>query len=724
MHAAGDVNERHLTPSDQTEPLRLTRFGRISVITLDHPPVNALSQIMAETLHRSVRLAGSDPETDGIVIIGAGRTFIAGADLGELARTGRGPRLHSLLTDIEDCPKPVVAALHGTALGGGLEVAMACHYRLAAAGTQVGLPEVTLGIVPGGEGTQRLPRLAGMAKSVEMLVTGQPVKAEEALSIGLIDGIIEGDLLSEAIAFATRAAAAGGVWPKTRERCEKLGTPEVNQPILAAGREQAAKIRRNQAAPLMAIEALEAAAILPFSEGCRVESELSAASLRSDQAKALIHAFFAEREVARVPGIPKDTRTVQIAEVAIIGAGAMGAGIAMAMADSGRRVRITDASHENLDRGLASIRASYSSSVAKGRISREIADRRLALIQAQLSWEGFDRVDLVIEAVFEDLDLKTRIFRELDKATRPECILATNTSTLNIDEIAAATSRPHQVIGLHFFSPAQVMRLLEIVRGKATGPDVIAAAFALAKSLRKVGVLVGNCHGFVGNRMMFPYMREAQLVIEEGATPAQVDAALTEWGMAMGIFAVDDMGGLDLASRIFRDIRRMQPPGVRMPLVLDRLCQMGRLGQKTRAGWFGYGEGRTPIADPEIEELVRKTAIEAGIPQRAFTSTEIIERCIYAMINEGALILEEGYALRASDIDVIYMTGYGFPAWRGGPMWYADTVGLKNVYARVSGFYQDHGELWKPASLLRQLAEGNSTFAEFDSRKELRPVAA
>jgi 3-hydroxyacyl-CoA dehydrogenase len=703
--------------------VRLHRDGQVAVITVDNPPVNAIASGVPEGLAAAVQAAQADPAVNAIVIIGAGKTFIAGADLAEFAASGEGPNLHAVLAAIEDSAKPTVVAVHGTALGGGVEIAMAAHYRVAVPDAQMGMPEVTIGVVPGAEGTQRLPRLVGVAKAVDMLMTAAPVKASEALQIGLIDRIIEGDLLTGAVAFAQEMAARGGPHPKTREISGKLGTPASNAPIFAAGREQARKLRRNQTAPLAVLEALEAATTLPFAEGCAKERKLSDASLKSPQAQALIHAFFAERAVGKVPDVPKDTPVYPIRNAAIIGAGTMGSGIATTLANAGIRVRIKDSTQAALDRGMANVRKSYEVPIQRGRITHEVAEQRIASIHPQLDYEGFDQVDLVIEAVYENLDLKQQIFAELDRIAKPDCVLATNTSTLDIDEIAAATARPQMVIGLHFFSPAYIMRLLEIVRGKATGTQVTATILALAKSLRKVGVLVGNGCGFVGNRMMFPYMREAQLLVEEGATPAQVDGALTDWGMAMGIFAVDDMGGLDLGARCFADIRERQGAGPRMPVVLDKLVAQGRLGQKTGAGWFRYDDARKPSPDPEVEAFIAQTAAAEGIPQRSITNDEIIERCIYSMINEGAKILEDGYALRASDIDTIYMTGYGFPAYRGGPMWFADSVGLDKILARVKDFHRQFGVLWQPAPLLERLAAEGGTFASLDTAKTQETVA-
>jgi 3-hydroxyacyl-CoA dehydrogenase len=689
----------------------------VAVITIDNPPVNALSPGVPEGIEAALDRAQSDLATRAIILIGAGRTFIAGADINELATASGPPDLHLLLQKMEDCSKPLVAALHGTALGGGLEIAMAAHYRVALPDAQVGQPEVNLGIIPGAEGTQRLPRLAGVAKAVDMCVSGAPIKAADALQSGIIDRIIEGDLKEGAVAFALEMAATSGPWPKTRNRNEKLGSESVNEPIYAAGREQARKIRRNQTAPLKAIEAVKAAATLPFDQSRRHERELFAECVASDQARAMIHAFLGEREVAKVPGIVKDTQGHPVARVAIVGAGTMGGGIAMAFANAGIPVHLKETEQATLDRGMGTIRKNYENSLKRGRLTPQQLEERMALIHPQLDYEDFEQADLIVEAAFENMALKKQIFSELDRIAKPDCVLASNTSTLDIDEIAASTSRPPNVVGLHFFSPANVMRLVEIVRGKATRSEVIATALAVAKKLKKVGVVVGNCHGFVGNRMFLPYMREAQFLVEEGATPEQVDKVLYDWGMAMGIFAVDDMAGIDVGWRVRQEYRQHEKPGFRTPLVLDKLYEMGRLGQKAGKGWYRYDGDRKAVPDPEVNVLIERTARAAGIERRIISDDEILDRCLYVMINEGARILEEGYALRANDIDVIYLTGYGFPAYRGGPMWFADTVGLKKVYQRVSEFHRCHGELWEPAPFLKRLAEEGRTFASLDREK-------
>jgi len=684
----------------------------VAVLTIDNPPVNALSAGVLESLDAAIARAVADQSVTAIVVTGAGRNFIAGADIAMLEKMAwsNAPAVgwHDLLSRIEDSPEPVVMAIQGGALGGGLEVAMAGHYRVAVASAQLGQPEVDLGIIPGAEGTQRLPRLVGVEKAIEMCVTGKPVKAPDALSAGLVDAIIDGELLAGAVAFARQAT----IPVKVRDRHDRLGTPETNAPMFAAGRQLAAKVRRNQEAPLRAIQAIEAATTMPFDEGWQRERDLFAQCVASDQAKSLIYAFFAERTAAKVPGIDKTTTVYPVARAAIIGAGTMGGGIAMCFANAGIPILLKETTAEALDAGMARIRKNYETSVKRGRFTAEDVERKLALIHPQLDWSGFDSVDLILEAVFENMALKKQVFAEIDRLARPGCVLATNTSTLSIDEIASVTGRPEFVIGTHFFSPANVMRLLEIVRGAATSREVIATAMALARPLKKVGVLVGNCPGFVGNRMFFPYMYEGQFLAEDGATPEQVDRALTKFGMAMGIFAVDDLAGIDVGWRVRQELH-LGDDGGRQPLVADRLYEMGRYGQKTGKGWYVYGDDRKPAPDPEVDALIREASITAGIPQREIGEQEIVERSIYALVNEGARILEEGFAMRASDIDVVYVNGYGFPAWRGGPMFYADLVGLDKVLATVERFHREFGARWKPAPLLQKLAAEGGTFREY-----------
>ena len=688
-----------------SELVKLSKQGGVAVVTIENPPVNALSPGVPEGIGAAIDAVQGDASVEAVVVIGSGRTFIAGADIKEFGKITsgqkRGGELLPLLRKLEDSVKPVIMAIHGTALGGGLEVAMAGHYRVAVASAQVGQPEVKLGLIPGGEGTQRLPRLAGIARALEMCVGGVPISAAQALGCGIVDKIIEGDLLAGAVEFARGVTSA----PKTRERSEKL----VHDAAMFAGaRDAARKKYRGMLAPQAAIDAVEAATTLPFEEGCGIEAGLFQKCLFSDQSKGLIHAFFGERAVAKIPDIPKDTPLLPIRKAAVIGAGTMGGGIAMNYANAGIPVLLKETAQAALDRGMATIRKNYENSVKKGRFSQAVMDQRMALITPVLTYDGFGEADIIVEAVFEEMKLKKQIFAEIDAVAKPDAILASNTSTLNIDQIASATKRPEMVIGHHFFSPANVMRLLEIVRGEATSKQVVATSMDLAKRLKKVGVLVGNCFGFAGNRMFGPYRREAQFLVEEGAPMEAVDAALYDFGMAMGPLAVGDLAGLDVGWRIRKEIRHLEIPGERYPFAEDMLAEMGRFGQKTGAGWYKYDEQRRPVPDSEVQAMVAEQAKKEGIMQRAIGAEEIVERTVYALINEGARILEEGIALRAVDIDIIYLQGYGFPAHRGGPMFYADTVGVKKVYDRILEFG------WQPAPLLARLAAEGKTFASLD----------
>ncbi len=699
----------------------LVRYGiqnNIAVITIDNPPVNALSPGVPEGIEECIDRATRD-EVNGVVVIGAGRTFVAGADISALQElalglTTKGPELHELFQKIEDTRKPVVMAIHGTALGGGLELAQAGHYRVAAASAQFGQPEVNLGLIPGAEGTQRLPRLVGVEKALELCVTGKFIHASEALSCGLIDAVVEGELLAGAIDFARTAK----VPVRTRDRNQLLGTPEENGPLFGAARELATKSRPRQWAPMKAIDAIEAATKLSFDEGCEFERDLFMNLIKGDQAKALMHLFFAERAAGKVRGVGKDTPTIPISRVGVVGAGTMGTGITMCFVNAGIPVVLREVNSSALESGMTRIRESYATGVKRGRITEKEAERRLRLIQPQTSVDGFESLDMVVEAVFEDTALKKQVFKELDAATKASCILASNTSSLNIDEIASVTSRPEAVIGTHFFSPANLMRLLEIVRGKQTSPATVATAMWLAKQFKKVGVVVGNCEGFVGNRMFFPYVYEAQFLIEDGATPQQVDRALTDFGMAMGVFAVDDLAGIDVGWRIKQEMNQFAQPGVRRPLVADQLYALGRYGQKTQKGWYRYDENRKPVPDHEVLALIDSAREAAGIAPRNISDNEIVERTIYSLINEGARTLEAGFAARASDIDVIYTNGYGFPVWRGGPMCFADLTGLDKIASKIEEFHASLGERWAIAPLLKKLAAEGRTFSDYDKRTE------
>jgi 3-hydroxyacyl-CoA dehydrogenase len=698
-----------------TDLVQLTRDNGIAVITINNPPVNALSPGVPEGISGALDQIAQDQSVKAVVLIGGGRTFVAGADIKEFGKMTsgkpRGAGLLPLLLKIEDSSKPVVVAIHGTAFGGGLELAMAGHYRVALSTAQVGQPEVKLGLIPGAAGTQRLSRLAGVAKAVEMCLSGDPIKADEALKFGIIDRLIEGDLLAGAVVFAREVAAKPA--RKTRERNEKLGNATDNPLIFSSARETAGKKYRGLLAPVAVIDAVEAATKMPFEEGCKAEQKLFIDCLFSEQSKSLIHVFFSERVVAKIPDVPKETPVIPVNSAAVVGAGTMGGGIAMVLANAGIPVLLKEVNQAALDRGLATIQLNYANSVKRGRFSQQVAEQRLKRITPTLAYDDFSNVDLVIEAVFEGMALKKEVFKELDRVCKPGAILASNTSTLSIDEIASSTSRPAFVIGTHFFSPANVMRLLEIVRGKASSKEVIATCMQLSKALGKIGVLVGNCRGFVGNRMFGPYRREAQFLVEEGASIEAVDRALSDFGMAMGPLATGDLAGLDVGWRIRKEYRHLEQQGIRQPFLEDRLCELGRYGQKTGAGWYKYDDQRRASPDPLVDELVRKWVEEARIARRQIAAAEIADRCLYALVNEGARILEEGYALRASDIDIIYLNGYGFPAYRGGPMWYADAVGLKPIYERVSDFHRQLGDIWQPAPLLKRLAEQGKTFTEF-----------
>ena len=693
----------------------------VAVITVDNPPVNALSPGVPEGIDAAVIRAAADPAALAVVLIGAGTTFIAGADIRyfETVRTRevsleRSRNIHARLVRIESCPKPLVAAIHGTALGGGLEFAMACHYRVAVPSAKVGQPEVTLGIIPGAGGTQRLPRLCGVAMALEMCIVGAPVSAGKALAAGIVDRVVEGDLRAGAIAFAREKAAAGAVH-MVRDRTQKIADREAGLAACQAARAGLKKTARGAHAPYAAVDAIEAAVTSSFAEGSEREIELFADCVLSGESRAMVKLFFAEREAAKIPDIPKDTPVQEIRSAAVVGAGTMGGGITMAYANAGIPVLLKEATQEALDRGLATIRRNYQSTVSKGKMTQAQLDRAMSLIRPTLNYDGFENVDIAVEAVFENLELKKSIFADLGRVTTPRCILASNSSTLDIDQFAQASGRPAKVLGHHFFSPANVMKLLEIVRGRETGKETIATSMKLARRLGKVGVLVGNCFAFVANRMLAYYMREALLCLEEGASAQQVDKALTDFGMPMGPFAMQDVAGIDVGARIRQHLRaqgKTRAEGPQSP-VPDWLYEMGRYGQKTGAGWYRYEPGsRTPIPDPLVDELARRAAGERGIARRAVSDEEIISRIMVALANEGANVLEEGMALRAGDIDVIYVNGFGFPRHRGGPMMYADSLGLPAVLSKVHEYRVRLGDHWKPAALLERLAAAGKGFYE------------
>jgi 3-hydroxyacyl-CoA dehydrogenase len=688
----------------------------VAVLTIDNPPVNAMGPGVLEGIEEQVARANNDPGVNAIVLIGAGSTFIAGADIkifGTLKTReqslARSENTHARLKRIEDSSKPLIAAIHGNALGGGLEVAMSCHYRIMAPDAKVGQPEVLLGIIPGAGGTQRLPRLCGAELAIEMCTAGKPVDARKAGDAGIVDNVSGPNLLADAIQFA-QAMAAASETRKTRELTAKIADRNAGVAACAAARAALAKTAKGVTAPFRAVDAIEGAFTLDFEAGSKRERELFAECVTSTESRALVHMFFADRDAAKVPDVPKETPTAKIERAAVIGAGTMGGGIAMAYANAGIPVLLKDVDAAALQRGLATIRKNYESTVAKGRMTADAMERTLALITPTTTYDGFDKVDIVVEAAFEDMHLKKQIFADLGRIAKPSAILASNTSTLDIDEFAKASGRPAQVIGHHFFSPANVMKLLEIVRGRETSKETIATSLALAKRLGKVGVVVGNCFAFVANRMLAYYMREALLLLEEGATVSQIDRAMTNFGMPVGPFGMQDIAGIDVGWRVRQFLKsigktRAEGPQSEVP---DRLYEMGRYGQKTGAGWYKYEKGsRDRIHDPLVDEIAAKEAAKRGITRRAVEDDEIIARIMTALANEGARILEEGYATRASDIDVVYAYGFGYPRHAGGPMFYADTVGLPTVLARVKRYREQFGDYWKPAPLLEKLvAEG------------------
>ena len=691
----------------------------VAVLTLNNPPVNALGHAVCRAILAAVEEAVGNDEVRAIVLTGGGATFSGGADISEFgALRDRGPDdefpMHTMINGVEAASKPVVAAIHGNALGGGLETALGCHYRIAVPKSRVGLPEVKLGIIPGAMGTQRLPRLCGIPKAAEIACSGDMVPAAVAHELGIIDRIAEGDLVEEAVAWARELADVGDPPRRTSEQTDRLGDPAENAAALEALKTAVASRARGQESPFRCIEAVEAAGTMSFEEGSQNEFRIFGECLQGTQSQGLIHAFFGERAVGKIPGIRKDTARREINSAAVIGAGTMGGGIAMNYANAGIPVTVKEVSREALDKGLERIRQTYDVSVKRGKMTAEAVDQVMSLITGTTDYADLADVDIVVEAAFEGMDLKKQIFAELDAVVKPGAILATNTSTLDVDAIASATKRPESVIGHHFFSPANVMKLLEMVRGKDTAEDVIATSMDLSKRLRKVGVLVGNCFGFVGNRMFWPFQREAQFVLEEGATVEQVDQAHVKFGMAMGPHAVSDLSGIDVFWRINEEIKDTIPEGMRQPLVSPKLYELGRYGQKTGAGFYNY-EGRKAIPDPEVQSLIESLANEAGIERRELTDEEIIERTMYAMVNEGALILQEGIALRSVDIDIVYLYGYGFPAWRGGPMKYADMIGLKKVYDRICHYHETQGFWWEPAPLLKELAENGSSFSDWQA---------
>ena len=684
-----------------SSPVNYALVGNVGVISVDNPPVNALSQPVRQGLFDAVAAAEGDASKI-VLIICEGRTFIAGADITEFGKPPAEPWLPTVFDRLEALDKPVVAAIHGTALGGGFETTLAAHYRCALPTARVGLPEVKLGLLPGAGGTQRLPRLGGVEAALELMTSGSPVPASRALELGLIDRIIEGDLREGALAWAEELAANDAPVRRVSEQA----VPAHDAAVFARLRAMVAKRARGQIAPRSIIECVEVATQTPFDEGSRVEREKFLELMQGPQSAAMRHLFFAERQAAKVDDLPKDAPKRSVESVGIVGGGTMGGGIAMSFANSGIPVTLIEINDEALQHGLSIIDKNYAGSVKRGKVSEDKAEKCRALISGSTDYDSLSDVDLVIEAVFEDPGLKKTIFGRLDQVCKPGAILATNTSYQDVNEIAAATERPQDVIGLHFFSPANIMKLLEVVRAEKTADDVLATCMALARKIRKVPVMSGVCYGFIGNRMLQPYFREAQLCVIEGATPEQVDNAMESWGMAMGPLRVADLAGIDVGYKARQALPEEKRGDPRSYRVADELAEMGRLGQKTGAGFYQYDpDTRKHASDPAVLEVIEREAANFGIERREIPDEEIVDRLVYGLVNEGMRIVEEGIAQRPGDIDVVYAYGYGFPAWRGGPMHYADSVGLKRVYERVCEFRDRFGaEAWTPAPLLAQLA--------------------
>ncbi|WP_422562369.1 3-hydroxyacyl-CoA dehydrogenase NAD-binding domain-containing protein [Parvibaculum sedimenti] len=677
----------------------LTIEGDVGVLTLNSPPVNALSAPVRTAINDGIKAAIDNPAVKAIVLICDGKTFIAGADITEFGKAPSGPSLFDAQAMIENAPKPVIAAIHGTALGGGLEVALTCHYRVAVPSAKCGLPEVNLGLLPGAGGTQRLPRIVGAQKAVEMVTAGTHVGAKACKEMGLVDELVEeGKLREGAIAFANKIVAEKRPLKKVRDLNDKVEADRGHPEIFANFRKANARKFRGFLAPEYNIQCIEAAVNLPFDDGIKVEQKLFRELVTGTQSAAQRHVFFAERQVWKLPDVPADTPTIPVARVGVIGAGTMGGGISMNFLNAGIPVTIVETKQEALDRGIATIRKNYENTAKKGRLTQDDVEKRMALLTGTLALEDLADSDLVIEAVFENMEIKKDIFGKLDRIVKQGAILATNTSALNIDEIATAVKRPEAVIGLHFFSPANVMRLLEVVRADKTSKPVIATSMQIAKKIGKIAALVGVCPGFVGNRILAQRQREAQKLILEGAMPWDVDRVLYDFGFPMGPFAMSDLAGLDIGWS------KEKSTG---STIREVLCEMDRRGQKTGSGFYDYDENRNAKPSPVVEKIILDFAAKQGINRRTISDQEILERCVYPMINEGAKILEEGKAIRASDIDIVWINGYGWPVYRGGPMFYGDTVGLDKVLAKMKEFQAQMGDDFKPSALLEKLvAEG------------------
>tara|TARA_B100000929_G_scaffold290306_1_gene283447 strand:+ start:794 stop:2869 length:2076 start_codon:yes stop_codon:yes gene_type:complete len=673
--------------------------SNIAILTLNSPPVNALSAQVREGLHEGIKKAKNDKSVEAIVLICKGRTFIAGADITEFDKEPQGPSLFEALDMIENSNKPVIAAIHGTALGGGLEVALTCHYRIAIPSAKCGLPEVQLGLLPGAGGTQRLPRVVGVEKALQMVTSGQHVSAKECLEMGLVDELAsEEKLLEDAIILAKKIVSEKRPLVKIRDMNEKVDAAKGNETIFSEFRKSIARRARGFLAPEYNIQCIEAAVNLPFDEGIKTERKLFMELMTGNQSAAQRYAFFAQRQVAKIPDIAKETEIKSVKSVGIIGAGTMGGGISMNFSNVGIPVKIIEQNQERLDKGLSIIRKNYENTANKGRISFDDVEKRMDLIEGNTSLDQLNDCDLIIEAVFENMELKKDIFRQLDQIAKEGAILATNTSALNVDEIADETKRPEDVIGLHFFSPANVMRLLEIVRGEKTSKSVVASSMSISKTIGKIAAVVGVCPGFVGNRILAQRQREANKLILEGALPWDIDDALFEFGFPMGPFAMSDLAGLDIG---------WDKETSRGETLRDRLCESGRLGQKSGKGFYVYDKKRNKSPDPEVEALIREFAESKQVQRREISKEEVIERCLYPMINEGFKILEEGMAIRASDIDIVWINGYGWPIYEGGPMFYGNLVGFDKILSWLQKMEGEHGSDFSPSSYLEKVVKEN-----------------
>ncbi|MDE1184358.1 3-hydroxyacyl-CoA dehydrogenase NAD-binding domain-containing protein [Paraburkholderia sp.] len=687
-----------------------TTHDGVAVITLNNPPVNGLGLSTRAGIVEGIERAQQDPAVTAIVLTGAGKAFSGGADITEFntPKATQEPTLGTVIKAVEGSAKPVVAAIHSVAMGGGLELALGAHYRIAAVGAQIALPEVKLGILPGAGGTQRLPRAIGLEAALNMIVSGNVVMSEKLAGSGLFDEVVEGDLAKAALAFATKVGAQKGPHPKVRDR--KIVHAEA-QGFIQFARNTVATLAKQFPAPHKCIDAVEAGVLNGFDKGLAVERECFMALVQTPESRALRHAFFGERAASKIPDVPSDTPVRDIKSVAVIGAGTMGGGIAMNFLNAGIPVTLLETKQDALDRGLATIRKNYEGNVKKGKLTADALEQRLALLRPTLSYDDLKNADLIVEAVFEELGVKEQVFRQLDEVAKSGAILASNTSTLDVNRIAAFTKRPQDVIGMHFFSPANVMKLLEVVRGEHTSKDVLATVMKLAKKIRKTAVVSGVCDGFIGNRMVEQYIRQALFMLEEGALPAQVDKAIEKFGFAMGPFRMSDLAGNDIGWAI-RKRRYQEQPDMHYSKIADRLCETGRFGQKTGGGWYDYKAGdRNAHPSKLVDDMIVAYSQETGATRRKISDDEIVERLVFALANEGAKILEEGIASKASDIDMVYLTGYGFPLYRGGPMLYADTVGLYNVERAIRRYAsQPNGDAWKAASSIGELAQQGRGF--------------